>query len=171
MKKRYNMPVCNEYQDKHFFYHHTAVEKPDPRIYKMHCHEKYEILVVLSGSGYFCAEGRKYSLGKDKIYISRPGELHGVQLNPSVPYDRVAYRFSPELLEGKPKFLTDPFNNRGAGCDNQYSVSRVGHSARMLTTVPDNVKGVSKTKRLILWCISKSVFRSSISFSSKNGVT
>lgn len=36
---------------------------------------------------------------------------------------------------------------------------------------PDNVKGVSNTKRLMLWCISKSVFRSSASFSSKKGVT
>lgn len=36
---------------------------------------------------------------------------------------------------------------------------------------PDSVKGVSKTKRLMLWCISKSVLRSSASFSSKKGVT
>lgn len=51
------------------------------------------------------------------------------------------------------------------------TVLRLHCSATPPCFLPDSVKGVSKTKRLMLWCISKSVFRSSISFSSKKGVT
>ena len=134
------MPVCNEYRDKLLVYHHTVDQIPDPGFFKMHCHERYEILVVLSGKGFFCAEGRKYPLGKGRIYISRPGETHGIQISADEPYERVAYHFSPELLSGKPRFLTDPFDKRAVGCNNEYSVKLVGQSAHMLTTIPDNVK-------------------------------
>ncbi len=135
------MPVYNEYRDRTLVYHHTLDEHPSPDFFFTHCHERYEILIVLSGKGFFCAEGRKYPLGKGRIYITRPGESHGIQISPEEPYHRVAYHWSPEFLNGCPAFFKEPFDSRRAGGCNEYLLKHTGSSGQLMVSVPDSAKG------------------------------
>ena len=63
-----------------------------------HCHDTYEILFVVSGTGKYVVEGSTFNIRPATLMIIRPFEFHCVQLDPGVPYERYVIKFSPQSL-------------------------------------------------------------------------
>ena len=63
-----------------------------------HCHDTYEILFVISGSGKCVVEGSFFDIRPATLMIIRPFEYHCVQLDNSSHYERYVISFSPQSL-------------------------------------------------------------------------
>lgn len=106
-----------EFQGEQVFMHHTLDRKPNPGDFRMHTHTEYEFCYFMGGRGGCYVEGTLYTLQSGDILITNSAESHYTDIDPSMPYERCAVRFRPELLrtldpEG---LLTAPFENRPIG--------------------------------------------------------
>lgn len=117
------MPYLYSYRDSDLYTHHSRTVKPSSDEFPMHAHEWLEVLYFISGSGTYLVEGNQYPLEPGDIFILRPAEMHKLDIDPDIPYERIVIHFSPELLrsldpEGN---LLRPFYDRPIGQMNRYS--------------------------------------------------
>lgn len=63
-----------------------------------HCHELYEILYVINGSGRYIVEGREYPVRPRSLMIIPPLKYHCVDLDSDAPYERYVIHFSANEL-------------------------------------------------------------------------
>jgi len=117
------MPFLYSYRDTDIYTHHSLTPKPSAEEFPMHAHEWLEILYFISGKGSYLVEGNQYPLKPGDVFILRPAEMHKLDIDPSVPYERIVIHFSPSLLreldpEGN---LLRPFFDRPLGQNNRYS--------------------------------------------------
>ena len=63
-----------------------------------HCHDAYEILFVVSGTGKYVVEGTTFDIKPITLMVIRPFEYHHVLLDPAVPYERYVLKFDPAIL-------------------------------------------------------------------------
>ena len=117
--------VLYSYHDKNIVASYIRDEKPSQFDFKLHTHPSAEILYVISGKGVFHVEGTHYELSKGNIFITRPIEAHYLEINSSVPYERIVINFSQELFQSfdPDSCLLQPFFNRKAGRFNRYKMS------------------------------------------------
>ena len=113
------------YRDTEIYVHHTLDEHPDAEQFAIHAHEWPEILYCISGRGSYMIEGVQYSMEPRDIFITRPGEMHKLTVDPDIPYERIAIHFSPKFIEGTDpeKSLLSPFNDRALGQHNRYPMA------------------------------------------------
>lgn len=91
--------------------HTTSVETSAG--YGIHCHIFYEIYYYLSGDVQYLVEGKAYSLMSHSMLLMAPGVLHGVHVEDSMPYERYACHFMPEILpEEVREALLEPFHRQ-----------------------------------------------------------
>lgn len=111
------------YRDTQIYAHHTIDEHPDSEQFAIHAHEWMEILYIISGTGSYMVEGVQYPLAPHDIFIIRPGEMHKLNIDPLVPYERIAIHFDPAALSGMDPegALLAPFNDRSLGRLNRYA--------------------------------------------------
>lgn len=111
------------YRDGELYSHHSVDAVPDPESFTMHVHEMMEIYYFISGEGSYLVEGVTYPLEPGDIMILREAETHRLAIGPSVPYERIAIHFSPELLAKVDPSLSllRPFRERPLGQLNHYS--------------------------------------------------
>lgn len=50
---------------------------PNTKVYPLHSHNNYEIMLYISGEGYLCTENRKYPFKKGTVIIVPPNVRHG----------------------------------------------------------------------------------------------
>ena len=117
------MPFLYSYRDSDVYTHHSLTPKPSSDEFAMHAHEWLEVLYFISGKGYYLVEGNQYPLKARDVFILRPAEMHKLDIDPSVPYERIVIHFSPELLEtiDTEGHLMRPFFDRPLGQFNRYS--------------------------------------------------
>ena len=103
---------------------HTLDERPNPALFQMHTHPKYEIFWFAAGKGTFHIEGTAYPLHPGDILIMRSNEAHYIAISPDVPYERYALHFDPELVRATKcgEALLAVFENRPAGQNNRFSL-------------------------------------------------
>jgi len=102
---------------------HVYDETPGP--FKMHTHSFAELYCILSGKGTYHVEGSHYPLHPGDIMLMRPGEAHFIEVDPSVPYERVCVLFNINLfahLDPESKLLI-PYFERASGIYNHYPAS------------------------------------------------
>ena len=58
-----------------------------------HCHDVYEILYVIEGSGRFVVEGNEYQLRPGALLLTRPYQYHFINLDKEIPYERIVIHF------------------------------------------------------------------------------
>ncbi|MBO5946112.1 MAG: AraC family transcriptional regulator [Clostridia bacterium] len=58
-----------------------------------HCHDKYEILYVVSGTGKYVVEGIEYPVSPGTLMIFPPLAYHLVQIDSGAPYERYLLHF------------------------------------------------------------------------------
>jgi mannose-6-phosphate isomerase-like protein (cupin superfamily) len=83
------MPFLYSYRDTDVYTHHSLTAKPSKDEFPMHAHEWLEVLYFISGSGNYLVEGNQYPLQPGDVFILRPAEMHKLEIDPSVPYERI----------------------------------------------------------------------------------
>ena len=120
-----------------------------------HCHDTYELLFVMEGSGKYVVEGREFALTARSVMIAKPLEYHYVVIDTDAKYERYIMRFSDsDLIEGAGKalsaFLDGETNVRCFCFSGEVSdtiVSIFEHS-KIAMTLPDEY--AESYKRMIL---------------------
>ncbi len=105
-------------------YQHTLTPYPDQQHFFMHAHDTYEVLYFISGKGTYSVESTAYTLEPGSVLVMRPGEVHKLQIDPSMPYERIVLHFRENWLLRFNKLyrpLMSPFVRRPLGQSNLYS--------------------------------------------------
>lgn len=74
-------------------------ERPDPRKHPLHAHKYFEICWFKEGQGVYHIEGSDYPLEPGDLVVIRPNEAHYVEVDPSVPFERVLLSFGNSFLQ------------------------------------------------------------------------
>ena len=95
-----------------------------------HCHDTYEILFVVSGTGKYVVEGSSFNIRPATLMIIRPFEFHCVQVDPGIPYERYVIKFSPEALVDESAAMFDDLMSDDSEASGKYfSSSQIPESA------------------------------------------
>lgn len=111
------------YRDNQIYSHHSIDKEPYSDDFAMHAHEWMEILYIISGSGNYLVEGNQYPIYPGDIYILRPAEMHKLQIDANIPYERIVIHFSPSILDAMdPNHdLLQAFWDRPLGVGNRFA--------------------------------------------------
>lgn len=101
---------------------HSLTEAPEPNAFRMHNHTNMELYCFLRGKGVYHIEGSEYLLEPGDVLIMRPSESHYIDLNCTLPYERIVVNFSEEFLRPMDPngWLLQPFLERAPGKLNLY---------------------------------------------------
>ncbi len=80
--------VKNPKNRETLFYAHATVENPDKNAYSMHSHNVYEVIYIIKGDVSYTIEDRTYKLSPGDLVISRPSDLHSINIDSPALYDR-----------------------------------------------------------------------------------
>ena len=81
-----------------FDFSYTVDSTPPEKLDNRHCHDSYEILYVIDGTGKFLIEGTSFDVNPGTLVVIRPFEYHSMQLNDNSSYERYVIHFSEEYL-------------------------------------------------------------------------
>ncbi|MGI6270178.1 MAG: AraC family transcriptional regulator [Candidatus Howiella sp.] len=106
-----------------YYVHHKRDTHPNVQDFPLGVHDAHEFCYFIAGSGKFFVESNTYDLYPGCVILIRSGEVHRIQVNPSLPYERIAIEFSPGMLDGidPEHLLTEAYTNRPAGQENLYT--------------------------------------------------
>ena len=101
---------------------HFITRQPSQKNFFMHTHVYAELYCFLGGKATFYVEGTAYPLQPGDILLMRPAEAHYVQIDPSVPYERICMNFDPGILAtlDPQNQLEQLFFGHKAGKQNHY---------------------------------------------------
>ena len=116
------MPHIFSHKGEKIYTHHSIDSYPDSNVFNMHAHDWLEILYFISGKGQYIIKDTVYPMDAGDIFVIRPGEMHKLQIDSSVPYERIVIRFSPALLDGwdSKDSLLKVFYDRPEGSKNRF---------------------------------------------------
>lgn len=133
----------------------------------MHAHMvRIELFCIISGKLRYHVEGNTYHPQPGDLLMSAPGETHRVELDPSVPYERMVVIFDPQMLsgldpEGK---LTKALLSKEPGVGNLFTAKEAGkiswaeRMGRFMTHAPEDrlnaVAGISLVLQQMLTALS-----------------
>lgn len=89
---------------------------------EFHYHEFCKILLLLSGSGSYSVDGKRYLLRPGDVVLIRDGSIHRPELEARNPYERIIIYISPEYLR---RVSTDDGNFYGIFSGEQGHVLRL----------------------------------------------
>lgn len=75
--------------------------------FEFHYHEFHKITIFISGNVQYFIEGKTYSLEPYDIVLVNRNDIHRVQVDPSVPYERIIVYISPGFMEA---YRTDHYD-------------------------------------------------------------
>ncbi|MBR5516736.1 MAG: AraC family transcriptional regulator [Firmicutes bacterium] len=110
------------YRDNKIYSHHSIDKEPYSDDFAMHAHEWMEILYIISGAGTYLVEGNQYPISAGDIFILRPAEMHKLQIDADIPYERMVIHFSPSILDevDPDHTLLRAFIDRPLGTGNRF---------------------------------------------------
>ncbi|MBQ1959055.1 MAG: AraC family ligand binding domain-containing protein, partial [Firmicutes bacterium] len=116
------MPHIFSHKGEKIYTHHSIDSYPDSNVFNMHAHDWLEILYFISGKGQYVIKDTVYPMDAGDIFVIRPGEMHKLQIDSSLPYERIVIRFSPALLDGwaSKDDLLKVFYDRPEGSKNRF---------------------------------------------------
>ena len=65
---------------------------------ELHYHEFYKVLLLVSGSGYYSVEGRRYAIQPGDVVLVGSHAVHRPEFEPGMAYERIILYLSPEFL-------------------------------------------------------------------------
>lgn len=136
------------YADSDIRMHYKCDTHPDPKKFKMHSHDFYELYVFFGGKGVFKIEGNRYTPENGDILIMRSSESHYIEIAPDFPYTRLSVHFNPKIFSeiDKNNSLLVPFTNRKSGTLNLYRES--DFNTNSYQTFIENIITDTSDKRL-----------------------
>lgn len=116
------MAIAFSYKEKDLYLSRTLTEQPKPNGFRMHNHTSMEVYCFLQGRGVYHIEGSEYILEPGDVLIMHPSESHYIDLDCSVPYERIVLNFSEEFLQpiDPQGWLLQAFRERAPGKFNLY---------------------------------------------------
>lgn len=67
--------------------------------FDFHYHDFHKITIFIKGNVQYIIEGKSYELEPYDIVLVNRNDLHRVQVNPSIPYERIIVYISPSFME------------------------------------------------------------------------
>lgn len=131
-------------------YNHMRSESPAPSDYGKHCHEWYEIIYVIEGSGRYVVEGTEYELCPNSLMFFRPKEFHYADISSSVPYERCVISFDKDFLQEDSGYLLKHFDDNPLGKGNFYSAMDIPISVHSVFERLDNAAKLPKAEAKIM---------------------
>lgn len=107
--------------------------------FSMHTHTFAELYCFLGGRGVYHVEGNRYPLSPGDILLMRPAEAHYIEVDPTVPYERLVINFDIGILDQlEPgNKLLRPYFDRKAGTRNHYPADPACTALLKAMTAPD----------------------------------
>lgn len=98
---------------------------PQQNHFHMHAHQSIEVYCFLKGRGVFHVEGSEYPLEPGDVLIMAPAESHYIDIDCSLPYERMVLNIMPDYLESLDPagYLLRPISQRPGGKHNLYKSS------------------------------------------------
>ncbi len=147
---KYKMP------DNSFGYGHNKDINPSQRDFILHNHSEYEILIFLKGNAEFIVEGNVYELSPMDIIITRPDEMHYIQLTNYKVYERIVFHIDASFFENAEyKKYLEIFLNRKSGEGNLIR-KETAKSAEVFDTIVRLEKYMKETEKdnsLVIRCV------------------
>ncbi len=95
------------YKDSDFFLFHLKEDIPIPDEFTPNTHpQRAELLCFISGKCKYKIEDGIFALHPGDLILIPPNAIHQIEVDPSVPYERICINFRPEVLS--------PFDSNGA---------------------------------------------------------
>ncbi len=85
-----------------------------------HCHDRYEILYVVSGTGRCIVEGNELLIEPGTLILTSPFEYHHVEINPTDTYERWCIHFPKDYPAGDGARILDAITKYNEGNGNFY---------------------------------------------------
>ena len=143
------------YSDSDISAHYCCDETPDPRDFKMHTHDRYELFCFFGGKGVYKIEGTRYALEAGDILIMRPAESHYIEISPDSPYTRLVINFEARLFDSvdREQKLISAYTKRKNGHFNLYRSSDFGNDDYLVyikkIIAPSQYRGLQIISNLI----------------------
>ncbi len=126
---------------------HTRQIAIPPQPNNNHCHECFEILYVIEGSGRFVVEGEEYPVHSGCLFLVRPYKYHFVNIDMEKPYERFVLHFSLSDLPNNLRPLFLPADDRKNELCTFFSAGNVPSAVLSTLERLDIVKTLSQEKQ------------------------
>lgn len=103
-------------------------ESPDPNLFNMHAHDRYEIFCFLSGDAKYFVEGNIYKLKKNDILIIKKAESHSLLIRSVIPYKRITVHFTNDAIYDENSKILEFLNNKPLGKNNRFPTDKCGNT-------------------------------------------
>ncbi|MBR2612007.1 MAG: AraC family transcriptional regulator [Clostridia bacterium] len=114
-----------------------------------HCHEYFEILYIIEGSGRFVVEGEEYPVHSGCLFLIRPYKYHFVNIELEKPYERYVLHFSLSSLPSNLRPLFLPNDDKKNELCTYFSAGNVPATIRSTLERLDVVTTLSEEKRML----------------------
>ena len=132
-----------------FTFSYSLDEVPPESLDISHCHDKYEILYVLDGSGRMVVEGTLFDIKPGTLIVIRPFEYHSMQLDSSSVYERYVLHFAESDLVDEALSLLRAMLDGVEGSGKLYTHTALSKNVRPVferfdtaESLPDNEKAI-----------------------------
>ena len=85
-----------------------------------HCHDLYEILYVIQGSGKYVVEGSEFAVRPRTLMLIRPFAYHYLELDEGTPYERFVIHFSGKAVPELSQSMLANISGQESDCGNYY---------------------------------------------------
>ena len=142
------MKKCS-YSIGNFDFSYNADKQPPEALDNRHCHDTYEVLYVLDGTGRFMVEGTLFDVKPGTLLLIKPFEYHFMQMDQGAAYERYVIHFSEDQLSADARSLFESILGGVEGSGRLYSALTL--SAKVLPVLErfDTAQSLPENERLI----------------------
>jgi AraC-like DNA-binding protein len=116
----------------HVFFNRSITEQAKPLHFERHCHDTYEILYVVRGSGKYIVEGAEYPLKPNTLLLTKPYEFHYVCPDLDSVYERYVINFDLAAPVDSAAQLSLLHTEDGSGYGIYFSENTLGEAIRAI---------------------------------------
>lgn len=129
------------------YFNYSSFTKPPEYLNDRHCHDKYEILYVINGSGEYVIEGAEYPIKPGTILFAPKASYHSIKLDATHKYERYVLQFDANLFTAETQTCFEALNRtlRSVGCC--YSAEAISPSVISLFERFDGAKELPERER------------------------
>lgn len=93
--------IISEFDNGSLFFNHCIKSGTNHQEYKFHYHDVFELIFIKSGGTTYRIDGECFSLHKNMLVLSRPGQPHLIQTDENSTYERYNILFSREIFSAE----------------------------------------------------------------------
>lgn len=94
-----------------------------------HCHDSYELLYVVQGTGRYIIEGAEFPMRPRTLVMIRPFEYHCVEVCGDTPYERYVLQFNADALVTEARIMLEGISGESGDSGRFYPPEMVPQAA------------------------------------------